>query len=207
MNDKAAFNGLDFNGLPDTPLAWALAYAKTGLAIFPTNAQRKPLTEHGFKDASTDQAKITAWWAKWPYAEIALAVPDGVAILDLDCKKGKNGRAVYRRLEGVDPETIEAPMASSPTGGLHIWTNANGRKLKQKSGYEAQGIDMRLHRPWLCHAAGGEQWTQMAQASVDTHAADAIVGEGRGRTITITIVIKGIVNTDGRDYALWQRRA
>ena len=145
----------------DTPLDWALVYAAQGLRVFPANARRKPLTTNGFYDGAADQTQIKAWWAKWPHAEIGCTVPDGVAIIDLDCKNGKNGRAVYQRLENVDPEAVEAPMASSPTGGLHLWTNANGRRLKQVSGYEAQGIDLRLGgRGYviLPGANNGRQW-------------------------------------------------
>ena len=150
------------NNLPDTPLSWALAYAAQGLSVFPVNAQKKPLIgEGGFHLASTDPAQIASWWRKWPHADVGCAVPDGVAILDLDRKKGKDGRAAYRRLDGVDPETLEAPMATSPTGGLHVWTNANGRRLKQATGYEALGIDMRLGgRGYvvLPGANNGRQW-------------------------------------------------
>ena len=129
---------------PAAPLGWALTYAAQGLHVFPTNTRREPLTTNGFRDGTVDQAQIKTWWAKWPHADIGCTVPDGVAILDLDCKNGKNGRAAFQRLENVDPETVEAPMASSPTGGLHIWTSVNGRRFKQVSGYEGEGIDLRL---------------------------------------------------------------
>ena len=145
----------------DTPLSWALAYAVDGLHVFPVNARRKPLVGKGFYSATNDQAQIKTWWAKWPHADVAAAVPDNVAVLDLDCKNGKNGRAAFQRLEKVDPETVEAPIATTPTGGLHIWTNANGRKLKQLSGYEAEGIDLRLGgRGYvvLPGANNGRQW-------------------------------------------------
>ena len=44
------------------PLDWALAYASCGMGVFPAGNHRKPLTEHGFKDASTDPETIRAWW-------------------------------------------------------------------------------------------------------------------------------------------------
>ena len=46
----------------DSPLDWALAYAAAGLAVFPVGAEKRPLTEHGVKDATTDEAQIRGWW-------------------------------------------------------------------------------------------------------------------------------------------------
>ena len=38
-----------------------LRYAAAGMRIFPVNARGAPLTQHGFKDASTDPEVIRAW--------------------------------------------------------------------------------------------------------------------------------------------------
>lgn len=46
-------------------------YAKYGLAIFPCR-KKKPLCEHGFLDATTDEATIRGWWTKYPDAQIGL---------------------------------------------------------------------------------------------------------------------------------------
>ena len=46
----------------------ALAYAASGLRVFPVLAGRKePATPHGVKDATTDPATIEAYWAAIPY--------------------------------------------------------------------------------------------------------------------------------------------
>lgn len=65
----------------------ALEHASKGWPVFPCHPDTKrPLTAHGFKDASTDARVITGWWSKWPNAMIA--VPTGSAIgawvLDVD---------------------------------------------------------------------------------------------------------------------------
>ena len=60
-------------------------------------------------------------------------------------------------------------MATSPTGGLHIWTNTNGRRLKQVTGYEAEGIDLRLGgRGYvvLPGANNGRQWRKPLSTSM-----------------------------------------
>jgi len=68
-------------------LAAALGYAAGGWPVFPCHAETKrPLTKHGFQDASTDPRVIRAWWARHPDAMIG--VPTGPAIgawvLDVD---------------------------------------------------------------------------------------------------------------------------
>lgn len=64
----------------------ALEYAAMGWAVFPVLPGRKqPACENGFKDASTDAAKINAWWAAMPDANIGF-VPEsaGLCVVDLD---------------------------------------------------------------------------------------------------------------------------
>jgi hypothetical protein len=92
----------------------ALAVAQT-YPIFPCNpANKRPLTEHGFKDASRDEGKILQWWASHPDALIG--VPTGAA----------SGLVV------VDDDTVKKPSAISSD-----WVAANrdvlGSTLKQKT--------------------------------------------------------------------------
>ena len=62
----------------------ALKYASLGYSVFPCVANdKKPLTAHGFKDASTEADTIKAWWARWPRANIGLATK-GLLIVDID---------------------------------------------------------------------------------------------------------------------------
>ena len=59
--------------LPPALVDAALSYAAKNLPVFPCNASNKrPLTEHGFEDASTDPETIRRWWARWPDAMIGM---------------------------------------------------------------------------------------------------------------------------------------
>ena len=61
----------------DAAVDWALAYAACGMAVFPVKADKKPLTEHGLKDATTDEAQIRAWWARDAVRRRRLGGPSG----------------------------------------------------------------------------------------------------------------------------------
>lgn len=74
--------GFDFNNA--SLLDAALEYARRGHAIHPVGRDKQPLTLHGFHDATTDELKIRAWWAKWPEANIAIATGPTLYTIDAD---------------------------------------------------------------------------------------------------------------------------
>jgi hypothetical protein len=129
-------------------LAWALAYASIGMAVFPTGTNKKPVIRggHGFEDATADEPVIRAWWERYPYADPAWALPAGVVVVDLDAKSGRNGRRDFEVLEGKPPDAVETPIATTPSGGLHLFYDAGGRTLRQFAGAIPghPGIDTRV---------------------------------------------------------------
>jgi hypothetical protein len=57
-----------------TNLEYALQYAEMGLRVFPLQpGTKRPLTEHGVKDATGDPKLITKWWTEMPNAGVGLA--------------------------------------------------------------------------------------------------------------------------------------
>lgn len=79
-----------------TMLEAALEYARNVFPVFPVRPDKTPYTPNGFKDATTNEATIRAWWRKWPAAGIA--VPTGRAagwlVLDRDDRHGGDAAEV-----------------------------------------------------------------------------------------------------------------
>lgn len=132
----------------------ALHYARKGIPVFPCNIQKRPLTAHGFKDASTDKEQIRAWWDQHPNAIIGIPTGEasGLAVIDLDHKPNKFGverngsQALLEITQGeILPDTVEA---RTPTGGRHIY-------VKNQPGFRCStddelGIDVRAEGGYVC---------------------------------------------------------
>ena len=111
---------------------WALYYASLGLAVFPVKPHGKaPLTEHGCKDASREEAQIERWWARWPSAGIGIATGEasgGLLVIDLDVDedKGIDGRESLRRWEMVHgPLPGNTWLSITGRGGYHYFYRVN----------------------------------------------------------------------------------
>jgi hypothetical protein len=151
----------------DPGLAWALKYAAADMLIFPVNAAKRPLTPHGFKDASSAPVVIEAWLQKWPYCDFGWALPSTIVVIDIDMSAGRNGFEDFRRLAGCDPHEVAAPMATTVSGGLHIFFAAS-KAYKNAVAIAGTGIDVRSlggyvvlpapgnGRTWLRELIGGD---------------------------------------------------
>lgn len=100
-----------------------------------------------------------------PFDNVGMAISDGVWVLDVDAREGKDGLAELARLEeeyGALPETLTAITGS---GGRHYWFLGSGvRNSVNKVG---KGIDVRgdggfVVIPPSKHASGGEyKWLNL----------------------------------------------
>jgi len=132
-------------------LRHALAYAAKGWAVFPlVPGGKEPLTEHGFKDATTDSETIVAWWTRWPSANIgrwlgynAYGSGDEAStlVIDIDPRNG-----------GVVPEELPLTLTClTGGGGYHYYysylpNNVGGqgfRKVLQ------DGVDIKASRGYV----------------------------------------------------------
>jgi hypothetical protein len=76
-------NTSSFN--PGTAASAARALAAVGYFVFPVALDKRPMTTHGFKDASRDPATVAQVFSETraPLAGVATGAPSGVAVLDL----------------------------------------------------------------------------------------------------------------------------
>jgi len=131
-----------------------LRAAKRGWKIFPCNGKKEPLTQHGFKDATTDEAIIRAWAKNWPGALWGRALEASVLVIDLDMKHHKNGIREFERLQGCKPEQFVAPRVATATGGNHIYADATGREFKNTIDVIALGVDTKTDGGYVIIPSG-----------------------------------------------------
>jgi hypothetical protein len=108
----------------------ALAYAAAGWPVFPCQPGGKaPLTEHGFKDASTDPAVIRAWWDRRPGANVAVATGHpGPDVLDVDVRASEGGWPSLNRLTRAGLLNAARPWVATPSGGRHVYFEGTAQR-------------------------------------------------------------------------------
>ena len=107
----------DHRSPDDARLQAALSYAEPGWRVFPCKRDKSPITPHGLNDATTDRETILAWWRRWPWALVAIAVPAGCLVIDVD---GTDGWAALEA-EGLTlPATLTA-ITGRGEWHRHLW--------------------------------------------------------------------------------------
>jgi len=112
-------------------LRQALEYAAFGWPVFPCNAgQKTPATPHGYRDATTGRAQITAWFTRNPHWNLAIATgTPGPDVLDVD-DYGPAGNG-YAALDALSKAGIfhgAAAYVRTPSGGLHAYFRGSGQR-------------------------------------------------------------------------------
>ena len=125
-------------------LAVASKLASVGVPVFPVWADSKrPITRHGFHDASTDAEQIGAWWSSVPSASLAIPTgrASGVVVVDVDVHGRVNGYEAAARAKHAGLLSGWELMARTPSGGMHLYfpvTDAVEQRSWQSAG---AGID------------------------------------------------------------------
>lgn len=137
--DRLAQLVADAEPRPDLAAA-ALWYAtEYQWPVFPlVPGQKRPLTRHGFKDATTDPDQVRRWWRDTPDANIGLPTGHAFDVIDVDVPTG-----TFAWIDLQDTPAcpdVHAWVATS-SGGIHAYiTPTGGGNL---AGSIAPGIDYR----------------------------------------------------------------
>jgi len=125
----------------------ALNLAGKGLHVFPCEPnQKRPATQHGFLDATTDPAQIRAWWGQNPDYNPAIATgPSGLLVVDLDVKDPKRDgvahfMALWYQHTGDLPDWNKLDYVDTPSGGRHVYFRGKTGCSQSRVG---PGIDIR----------------------------------------------------------------
>jgi Bifunctional DNA primase/polymerase, N-terminal len=129
------------------------------------------LVPHGLKDATTNRARVLAWWTRHPHANIGLATGHHFDVLDVD---GSEGAYAIRALAAAHGLQSSGPLVRTGGGGWHFYLAPTGLGNVRPAGLEH--IDWRgrggyVVAPPSRHASGHPyQW--MAGRHLDTPPAE-----------------------------------
>jgi Bifunctional DNA primase/polymerase, N-terminal len=110
--------------MTDATLRQALAYARRGWPVFPClPGQKIPATPHGYKDATTDEQQVTAWFGHGQGWNLAIATgAPGPDVLDIDQHgQAGNGYPALARLRRARLVNGAAAYVRTPAGGMHAY--------------------------------------------------------------------------------------
>jgi hypothetical protein len=91
------------------------------------------LVPHGVKDATTNRARILAWWTRHPQANIGLATGHRFDVLDVD---GPAGVQAIRELAATHGLYSSGPLVHTGGGGWHYYLAPTGLGNVHPAGLE-----------------------------------------------------------------------
>ncbi len=190
------FDDDDIKGPPC--LVAALFYASQGWPVFPCHSVndsrcscgdsqcsrpgKHPRTVNGLSDATTDQAKIVAWWERWPDASVAVRTGTVgtrcLVVVDVDVneKKGKHGDETWTRLVLEHGAPPESPMCLTGGGGMHFffWSST---PIPCSQGRIGDSIDIRGEGGYVIAVPSTHESGRNYQWESSAHALDVPLAE------------------------------
>ena len=115
--------------------------AEMNLPVFPCDAQKRPMTQHGFRDATKDPETIRRSFRNAAMIGIPTGEASGFFVLDLDCKNGAQGLEWLAAHEHRLPQTRRHRTRS---GGVHLlFAMPTGRTIRNSASRVGPGVDVR----------------------------------------------------------------
>jgi hypothetical protein len=122
----------------------ALSQAGNRKPVFPVKpGGKEPLTTHGHLDATTDLSRITAWWNRYPGANIGIPTGERSGILAVDHDTYKDEAASLEEVETVLGPVSEGVAIETGSGGRqYLFRYPEGLNIRNATG-ALPGVDVR----------------------------------------------------------------
>jgi hypothetical protein len=111
----------------------AIEYAEHHWPVFPLRGKLPAIAGgRGVLDATTDISTVTAWWNRYPRANIGGRVPESMMVLDVDPRHGGGwSLGELERVHGRLPDTLMT-LSGRGDGGRHLFYRRPPGKLSSK---------------------------------------------------------------------------
>lgn len=124
----------------------AIKLAGHGWAVFPLWGKIPAISKrdggNGVLDATTDPAQVAAWWRAWPEANIGLAIPHTVLVIDIDPRHDGHLSLAAHEAAHTELPTTMAAYSGRGDGGRHLYfRRPAGRLTSTRLG---NGVDLKL---------------------------------------------------------------
>ena len=118
----------------------ALNYAQKHFKIFPLNVNSKSeqVLKSWKSEATNDLQQVQNWWNQNPSYNIGLKTGNGLVVIDVDCKNGKNGMEQLKPFLATFPKT---KVAKTCNDGYHLYYKVD-REVRNSIAL-MEGIDVR----------------------------------------------------------------
>lgn len=162
-NDEQTAHNIDqlitqLDGRPPRLLDAAVQYAtKYKWPVFPLRpGEKRPATRNGFKDATIDPERITAWWTRHPDSNIGLPTGHAFDVIDVDLPDG-----IQSLIELQAQDNDVHGRVSTSSGGVHFYITptGDGNATRFMPGVDYRGRGGYVVAPPSTLAQHGRAWT------------------------------------------------
>ena len=179
----------------ETSLRAALAYARLGWRLLPVGGDngKRPLSEHGVKDATHDPERIRTIWPKRACnVGVAAGECSGFWVLDCDGDLGADTLDDLERRYGSLPHTIRQ---LTPSGGNHVlFEHVPGLRNRVRF---APGLDVRTDGGYIVAAPSVAPGKVRPWAwSVDHHPTETPLARAPGWLLELITIAKPAPNDE-----------
>ena len=183
-------------------LEYALKYAALGWAIFFCRpGDKRPATQHGYLDATTDTKQIRVWWNERPDLNIGLACGEISGITALDIDPRSHGHE-FLAAAVDDNEPIDGVWESQTGGGgMHyLFSYGDEANVDLAPGVEIKSDGNYIVVPPSIHPNGNSYEWELSSSPIEEYENDQTdaglaTGDGANEESTFGPLRQAATNT------------